>query len=493
MADLFTFEELGEIFEPILPVPGAKFAGGVQDVVLDSRNCRKGSLFVALKGLVTDGHRYLNEAFRNGAAAALVEALPENETKKNNRAMNRVTPELCSESAAETGANPDPADGRSGEGEGKPFFFKTENTLKGLHLLARFHRRKNPAIRRIGITGSSGKTSTKELLASVLEQHGDCIRTEGNLNSETGLPLSLLQIKSRHRYGVFELGISRPGEMALMAETLKPHMALITNVGKTHLEFLSSVRGVADEKRKLFSFLEEGGKALLWEKEPMRDYLSKECPDSVVFFGESSTPGYRKYRDRGEEGLEIFWKNDSVLVPFVGAYNVPNILAALRAALLLGVSDEAVLKGLASGKPPAWRSRILSLGAGKIFQDFYNANPDSMKAVLRAEETLYPGKRHVLVLGDMLELGAEGRRLHEELGEELAGKKGMIFLFGPLMRSAFEAVSRKRKEDVFWFEKTADGREALKNLIRKDDFVVLKSSLGMGFRQIQELLHTVMR
>ncbi|MFQ3547159.1 MAG: UDP-N-acetylmuramoyl-tripeptide--D-alanyl-D-alanine ligase, partial [Termitinemataceae bacterium] len=322
---------------------------GFTSVAIDSRKIQPGALFVALPGNQQDGHQYIDAAFSAGAAIVLMQADRVQTFKDNTILKAKAT---------------------------KGTIIVVENTLRALQDAAKSYLEQFPNLIKIGITGSSGKTTVKELTARIISQERSIIMNEGNLNSETGLPLSVFKVRQEHAVGVFEMGMNRQGEISELARVLSPHLALITNIGSAHIGILGSKDAIAQEKKAIFSQFSGKETALLPEMDSYVNYLKQDVAGKVVMYGPRSTVPFGGARSLGIEGFEILWDGQPVHLRLPGQHNVINAIAASAIALELGVSAESIRKGLASVKPLFGRSEILQ-GPVTIIQDCYNANPES--------------------------------------------------------------------------------------------------------------------
>jgi len=443
-------------------VAGGRFAvkagQALERVVIDSRQAGPGALFVPLPGSRTDGHEYLLDALARGAAAVLVE-----------RGRWRRLAAVVGAEARQRGAA----------------VILVARPLAALQELARFHLRRLQGVCRVGVTGSNGKTTTKELIAAILGRQAPTAATAGNLNSEIGLPLACFQVGPQHRFAVFEMGINRPGEMDLLAGIARPDRVLITNIGTAHIGPLGSQEGIAREKRRAFHGFNGRQKAFLFEGEPYYRYLARGVRGQVIPFGPKSTPGFEGSEDLGLDGTLIRWEGLRIRFPLFGRHNLLNALGALTLATELGASKESVREALEAAAPLEGRSQILR-GGPTVIQDCYNANPESMRRLLEFVKPLaWPGRK-IAVLGSMLELGEATHEEHRLLGAE-AARAGFdcLLLFGEEMAGAYEELRRTGYSG--YAEWTADFgalRQQLRNLARAEDLVVLKGSRGMELERL---------
>jgi UDP-N-acetylmuramoyl-tripeptide--D-alanyl-D-alanine ligase len=436
---------------------------GFSSVSIDSRPVQNGGLFVALPGAVHDGHAFVEQAFKNGAAAALVER------------RKVETHNLASLANA----------------MGKVIII-VENSLRGLQDAARAYLRQFPRLLKIALTGSAGKTTTKESTAAIAGMEKNTVMNPGNYNSETGLPLAAFNVRSCHEVGIFEAGMNRAGEIAELAAVLNPDIALITNIGSAHIGILGSKEAIAQEKKNIFSQMNENGIALIPADSPFRDFLAEGARGKVSFYGESSFAELGGVRDRGLDGSEIIWDGERVRFPLPGRHNLANAFAAIAIAREIPVSAQAIRHGLESVKPLFGRGEIL-YGRATVIQDCYNSNPESVARALEFCDSLDWTGRRLYVMGEMLELGEDSRGAHEDMGRLLRDSKAdMIFLYGEAIRPAAEIL----QDGALSVMHTCDMDElsrALDACVRSGDLVLLKGSRGCALERLCAVLATAGR
>lgn len=440
----------------------------VSSVAVDSRKAGPGTLFVALKGERSDGHDYIGTAFALGATCALASFARK-------------------ESALAALGEP-----RSASASGTCVIL-VDDTLAALQALAREHRRRMTGLTRIGITGSSGKTTTKECLGAALAPcypAGALIMNEGNLNSDIGLPLSLFALKPHHRIGIFEMGMNRRGEMEELAKVFEPDLAVITNVGTAHIGMIGSREGIADEKKQIFSRFGGSQLGFVWEDDPYRERLSRGVRGRIIAFGTKTTKGLGKIESRGLAGWDIGWMGGEFRFPLPGRHNLLNGLAALSVAAELGVDSEKARSGLASVKPLFGRSELFP-GRISLLQDCYNANPDSMDAALDFCDSLEWKGRKVYILGGMRELGDESEEAHRALGRR-ASRSGAteVIFFGRETEAAAQAA-RESEGPRPRVRQTNDMDELIRmtiETISEGDLLLLKASRGLELEHLSDAL-----
>jgi len=437
---------------------GDKGVRGFSSVSIDSRSVQEGGLFTALSGSAHDGHSFVEAAFRKGAAAALVER-----RKIETFDLARVAQSL-----------------------GKTLIV-VDDTLRALQDAAGVYLKQFSRLLKIAITGSSGKTTTKEIAAAIIGAEKNTVMNPGNYNSETGLPLSVFAVRSCHEVGIFEMGMNRAGEIAELARVLKPCVAAVTNIGSAHIGILGSKEAIAEEKKKIFSQFDGKGVALIPADSPFRDFLAEGLKGRTVFYGEKFFAALGGVRSMGLAGTEITWEGQRVRFALPGRHNLANAFAAIAIAQEVPVSAQAIRQGLESVKPLFGRGEILH-GRVTVIQDCYNSNPESVTKALEFCDSLdWPGRK-IYVLGEMRELGEDSRAAHEDLGRLLSGSKaGLVFLFGDEIRPAAEIL----KTGVLSYMHTCDMEElsrALNAYVRDGDLVLLKGSRGCALERLSAAL-----
>ena len=448
-------------------------------VQTDSRNVAEKTLFVPLIGENQDGHSYIPQALEKGASAVFI-------SKKTSKNLLDGIKNLA-------------ADNKN------VAFILVENTMRALQKAAEAYVRKFPRLIRCAVTGSSGKTTTKEITASILRQKFSVIATKGNFNSETGLPLSVFNIRPEHELGLFEMGMNRVNEIGEIAEVFKPNYAIITNIGTAHIGILGSRQNIANEKKKIFNYIDSFGSAFIPENDDFASFLEKGVKGKVVKYGLGRDDSVKLVVDEGLAGTVFTVDGVLMRLSLPGKYNFLNALGAIALAKELGCTAEQIKAGIESLKPLGGRSAIKK-GRFTVLEDCYNANPDSMeKALDLCKDTKTEGKK-IYVLGDMLELGDESEKEHAKIGEKaLASDADMIIFFGFEMNYAFEeAIEIAQKKSSLVDEKISSVRliyignkdeEAVKDAAREinefaenGDLILLKGSRGMGLERILPLI-----
>jgi len=433
----------------------------IKGVSIDSRHIKEGELFVALKGDRFDGHDFVPDAIKKGAWGALVERVALESKFASLGGIKNILP--------------------------------VEDTLFALQELSHMHRKKF-SIPLVGITGSNGKTTTKEMLAGILRQKGPVLKNEGNLNNHIGVPLTLLKLNKKHKTAVVEMGMSAPGEIDMLARLVSPTVGVNTNIGPAHLEFLGSLDGVAQAKGELLDNLRPDGAAVLNADDRYFGTLKSKFNGRIVTFGiengaDVRATDVRQDRDYTDFTLTADGSTVKVRLQAIGRHNVYNALAAAAAAIAADMPLEAVKYGLDDFVPVAMRSEIKELQGRTVLADYYNANPASMEAALVTLMSLKSNKQAIAVLGDMLELGETSAEAHRELGRT-AARLGVdiIITFGTLMKHTAEGAlgAGLPRERVLETQTHAEAAGLVRELSRPGDVVLVKGSRGMKMEKVLE-------
>lgn len=427
-------------------------------VSIDSRNLKPGELFVAVAGPRFDGHDFVHQAAARGSAAALVQR----------------------DVAAPAGF---------------PLVL-VPDTTRALSDLAR-HVRLAADLPVVCVTGSAGKTTTKEMTAALLAGLGPILKTEGNLNNQYGLPLSLLRVKSEHRAAVLELGMSAAGELRQLAHIARPDVAVITNVAAVHLEFFKSVDEIANAKAEVLEGLRPDGVAILNGDDLRLWRVGERHAGRVVWFGHERAWDVTAERWRATTGgsrfdLRIAGELLEVTLPLPGLHNVMNFLAAAAAAHALGIEPARLAEAAQKLVPAPHRGERLKLGEGvTLLDDCYNSNPAALEAALAALQ-LVGAARRVAFLGDMLELGPTAADLHRQFGESLAARAQLVVAVGGLAKAFVEGARAAGMPEsaLHHFPDAAAAAAAVPTLVRPGDAVLVKGSRGVRMESVVEALVT---
>jgi UDP-N-acetylmuramoyl-tripeptide--D-alanyl-D-alanine ligase len=464
---LFTVAELREVISVKVlagdPSPSAKRR--IRSISTDSRSIRRGDLFVALRGDRFDGHQFVPAVLAKGAAGAIVEDGYRWEEK-----------------STRYGSRPE------------PFVFGVQDPLFAYQQLATHHRSRF-TIPVVAVTGSNGKTTTKDMVASVLGQRWRTLKTEGNYNNRIGVPFTLFRLTARHQAAVIEMGVDHRGQTTRLCEIVRPTIGLITNIGPDHLEFFGGMEGSAQAKAELLDMLPPDGTAVLNADDPYFDYLAARARCRVVSFGLFERAQVRAIdvasdaRKGTTFGLLIPGKTrpTSVIIKVPGMHNVTNALAAAAVGFSLNLPGTVIAQGLATFRPAAMRSQVLSHRGVQIINDCYNANPASMKAALQLLGEWTPARERVAVLGDMLELGRETQQMHQDVGRFAAGQQlSRLIACGQLGKEIAQGARQggMPESSIVEVPDATFATDLLKKSVRRGDVVLVKASRGMRMEQI---------
>ncbi|HWL51984.1 MAG TPA: UDP-N-acetylmuramoyl-tripeptide--D-alanyl-D-alanine ligase [Chthoniobacteraceae bacterium] len=444
----------------------ARWAGGTllsgaegavaSGVATDSRSLRPGDLFVALRGEQFDGHAFLKQAAQAGAVGAVVD-----------KAWNGEVP---------------------GEGFG---ILQVGDTLEALAAMATAYRASLP-LKVIGLTGSSGKTSTKDFTAAVLERKFRVVKTQGNFNNHIGLPLSIFRASVEDEVGVFEMGMNHPGEIAPLAAIAAPDLAIITNIGVAHIEFMGSREAIAQEKGMLAEALPPGGTLFMPVGDAFGEAIAARTRAATVFSGIGSDPRAALHAEVLESGLEgsrfLAKYGDEVAevtLPVAGRHMIENALLALAAGHALGISLEEGAKGLAQCRLTKGRLERKSRGGITFLDDSYNANPESMQAALATFASGVTEGKRIAVLGRMGELGAASEEGHRSVGKAAArARVDTVVAVGDEARWIAEEARSGGVGEVHHLADAAEAAGWLAQNAVKGDLVLIKASRAVGLEKV---------
>ena len=424
----------------------------IRDISTDSRELPTGCLFLALRGKKFDGHDFVGKAFEEGAVAAVTDV--------------------------QIGAYP---------------CLVVKDTGQALLDIASLYRKKF-SIPVVALTGSVGKTTTKEMTACVLSQHFHVLRTEANLNNEIGMPKTVLGLKKEHTAAVLEMGMNHAGEISRMSRSASPTIAVITNIGYSHIENLGSQEGILKAKLEVLEGMPENAPLVTSADDPMLAPLKEKLTRPVYTCSTQGNPADVYAEDIKEEnGVTTFSICDGgkkllAVLPAVGEHNVKNALAAYLVGRLTGMEVQEILCGLAEYRPSGNRQNIMEKNGQTVIADCYNASPASMRAALGVLSK-YPAEgRRIAVLGDMLELGDMSAQLHEEVGKMVkeAGIN-MLYCYG----TAAKGIAAKAGDQigVFCTEDAHVLTTQLQSCLKPGDVVLFKASHSMHLEQIIEAVY----
>ena len=423
----------------------------VMSISTDSREIEKNSLFIPIQGARFDGHDAIEEVYEKGAICCLSEK----------ELLNTKIP-----------------------------YILVTSTLQALKDIAKFYL-ESLDIKVIGITGSVGKTSTKEMIASVVSKKFKTLKTQGNFNNEIGLPLTIFQIQEDHEVAVLEMGISDFGEMHELSRIAQPDICVITNIGDCHLENLKDRFGVLKAKTEIFDFMQKDGSIVLNGDDAHLLTVKQVNGITPLFFGVESEQGIKaiNFENKGLKGstcrIVTMQKELAVQIPIPGYHMLYNALAAVAVGEILGLDVDEIKAGIEGLVPVGGRNNIIEAGGITIIDDCYNANPVSMKASL--DVLAQAEGRKIAILGDMFELGKHEVQLHQECGQYAATKGlDLIFCVGELSEFVYKGIleTREAKEAIFHIRKKEDLYSILKDTLKEKDTVLVKASNGMKFSEV---------
>lgn len=421
-------------------------------ITTDSRKVEAGALFIPLAGENFDGHDYIEKAFAGGASVCL------------------------------TARDIEPISGKT--------IIRVQDTKKALADVARKYKQLHN-VPTVGVTGSVGKTTTKDMLASVLATSFHTLKTQGNFNNEIGLPLTVFGLKAEHEMAVLEMGMSAPGEIHDLVGIAKPDVAVITNVGMSHIENLGSQEGIFQAKMEICDFFGANNLLVVNGDDPFLRQAKKTEQYKVITFGiqeEDCDVRAENIQNLGIEGSRFTVKLDgighAVYIPTAGVHNIYNALAAICVGRHFGISMEKIIRGIAEFSMTGMRMAIERAGAVTIINDCYNASPDSIKASLKVLGST-KAARKIAVLGDMLEMGRFAKTAHYELGGEV-WKCGADLLFTAGENAEHIAIGARDAglEDVISYKTTEELADHINSYLQDGDMVLVKASRGMHFEKI---------
>lgn len=440
---------------------GNQFNIQITGISTDSRTINKGDLFVPLMGPNFDGHDFIEQAFEKGAVATLCGK--NKKSKVDNLPIKNI--------------------------------ILVDNTQSALLSLAAYYRRLFD-IPFVAITGSVGKTTTKEMTAEILKMRFKVLKTLGNLNNEIGLPLTIFKLEEGYQVGVVELGMSALGEISRMASVVRPKIAVITNIGTAHIEKLGSKQNIARAKMEILEPLGENDLAVLnGDCQELWDARKNIVPKTVFFGQERGDVKARNIKSDSTNELEFdiygCYGEMTFKALLPGIHNVNNALAAIAVGFEMGLTKEEIQQGLLNLKLPEMRLQLKkSYFGADIIDDAYNANPDSMKAALDFLQQCSHGKKRAVILGDMLELGDLSEKAHFEIGKYAAERADIFIAVGNYAQSfkkgALQGHLDSRCIHTFLTVKEAVGE--VKKLVDDCDIILIKASRGMKMEQITQTL-----
>jgi UDP-N-acetylmuramoyl-tripeptide--D-alanyl-D-alanine ligase len=430
----------------------------VDSFSIDTRTLKPGDVYFALVGVNHDAHRFVPEAIRRGAKAVVISR------------------------------------GRAGDFPGEAAVLRVADTTRALQDLACWVRHQQE-VKVLGITGSSGKTTTKEMTAAILEDTMPTLKSTGNLNNTYGLPLCLLGLASTHRAAVLEMGMSYPGEMTILAAIADPDVGVLINVHPVHLEHFPSVSAIADAKGELFAGMRNEAVAVYNADDSECTRVALPFPGRKIGFGFGESAQVRGVDLRPTEsggtafGITLDGERLPVETHFPGRHHVANALAAAAGSWACGVPGEAIQSGLSRVRPLPMRGAMLRFpGDIRVLDETYNSNPKAMERTLETLSAI-PARRKLVVSGDMLELGPASVEAHRLLGEQVAGAGAVLFAaVGPLSRLAAESAKTAGMKGVRHFEDSSTAAEFLVPALVAGDLVLVKGSRAMEMERIVDAI-----
>lgn len=421
--------------------------GDISRVVIDSRQAEEGALFVPVKGERVDGHDYIKPAFEKGAAAS-----------------------LCERDTA--------ADGT---------LIRVHSTVDAIGKIAHAYKMKYN-IPTVGVTGSVGKTTTKDMIAAVMSKLGPCLKTEGNFNNELGLPLTVFGLEEYHKSAVLEMGMSAPGEIHHLADIARPDVGVITNVGMSHIENLGSREGILRAKMEITDFFDESKLLIINNDNDMLGSISRDTEYKILTVGIENQADYtaREIKDYGIEGCEFIAvtpkESFRVRVRTAGVHNVYNALSAVAVGEHFAVPAQDIADAVESFELTAMRMTVEKMGGITLINDCYNASPDSIRASLKV--LAKAAGRRVAVLGDVLELGGFAEEAHLDIGKMCAGSTDMLICAGENAKFIADGAKKAGAAEVMYFGTTEAAAIAAADTVCEGDTVLVKASRGMGFEKV---------
>ncbi|MCK5155457.1 MAG: UDP-N-acetylmuramoyl-tripeptide--D-alanyl-D-alanine ligase [Spirochaetales bacterium] len=425
----------------------------ISSVQIDSRKVQYGTLFIALHGEKTDGHKYLRNAINAGATTLLVDKACSND-------FSQLLSEYPSVSV-----------------------IGVRDTLKSLQKLAAAWVERNKSLKKVAVTGSSGKTTTKEMISSILSRLGQTVKNPGNYNSDIGLPLSVFRISEDHEFGVFEMGINKIGEMDTLLSIYEPDYSIMTNIGTAHIGRLGSIEAIAREKSKIYHTGVKHG--YIHEENIWKSYLRNLRGLEFREFGRKGTKGFKGAEYLGLQGWRIHYEDRTFCLKHVGIHNLLDALAAITIARDLGAESGHIAEGLESLEPLSGRSKVIN-GKVTIIEDSYNSNLDSASRIIDYVKDLHWEGRKTVVLGSMKELGAACGKSHEAIGRKVKSlAPSAAFLFGNEMESAYKLLKNENYTNKLVYTDCYEELESEVTTYTHDgDLLLLKGSRSMEMERL---------
>ena len=437
---------------------GVLICGGdlrFDNITTDSRKARDGMLFVPIAGERFDGHEFINAAFELGAQAAI------------------------------THRDTEPVLGKT--------LIRVDDTFMALGDIAKYYKKKYN-VPTVAVTGSVGKTTTKDMLASVMAQKFNTLKTQGNFNNEIGLPLTVFGLEKEHEAAVLEMGQSHFGEIHHLADIARPDVAVITNIGMSHIENLGSQEGIFRAKMEITDFFGTANTLIINGDDKFLNTVSDKEYKVIKYGIENENCDVRAYdvTDKGVNGVEfsvdIGNKPYRVLINVPGVHNVYNALAAICVGNAFDVEPDKIISGIENFELTKMRMAVEKFGDVTVINDCYNASPDSVRASLKVLASAY-AKRRIAILGDILEMGDFAKDAHTALGAAVSESGAEILVtVGENAKYIADGLADKSRPEVIHFDKTRTASEYVYNMVQNGDVVLVKASRGMKFEMIVEMI-----
>lgn len=430
----------------------------INNFIIDSRFITEGDCFVAIKGENSNGNQFLEMALEKGASVCLVDEKPDTKVLEKYNCRTII---------------------------------KVDNTVKALQEIAKY-KRSLYDIPVVAVTGSVGKTSTKDIIANVLSKKYNVLKTEGNFNNHLGLPLTLLKLRD-HTAVVVEMGMNHFREISVLTDIARPTIAVITNIGTSHIGNLGSRQNILKAKLEILEGLQEGGKVIINnDNDLLNNWAQTVDRRNVFMYGIENKSDFSPYNIQENNNGTIYEINIKdkeyiVKVPVMGRHFIYNSLCAISVASALNIEPEKIIQGIENFKLTAKRMDFRNLGNGAIvLADYYNASYDSMKSALEVVRD-YKSKRKIAVLGDMLELGEYSEKLHKDVGTEVYNNKiDILITVGKLAKYIAKKAKELGTKEIYECVNNAEAANILKQKIKEGDLILLKASNGMNFGEILE-------
>lgn len=426
----------------------------IDSISIDSREIGENGLYVAIIGERFDGHTFVKDAVNNGAVAVMVSRVPDVDIP----------------------------------------YVLVKDTEKAFLDLAKYYKNKISPLT-VAVTGSVGKTTTKEMIASVLSQKYKTLKTEGNLNNQIGLPRTIFRLDDSYQAAVLELGMSNFGEISTLSKTACPDLGVITMIGVSHMENLGSREGILKAKTEILDGMSNTAPLFVSGDDDMLCRFKDGSRRIISFATQNKAADYYAADVSTADGKTEFMvrfngNSQKVTVPTVGEHNVRNALCAFAVGIECGLSPRDISAGLLSYKPSGMRQNVVRKNGYTVIEDCYNASPDSMRASLSVLNDIAGDGRKIAVLADMLELGEISKKAHYETGKEAAEQKiDLLFCCGENSRETVKGAEENGLKNAFWFEDKNELANRLLSVLCTGDTILFKGSRGMALEEIIKILY----